>query len=253
MENEINTLAATQGPEVAAALQGLIEDPALAAWRPHLFHARAEQAKLRRDEAFRHPALAQLEDTLKAGAPMNAADMRAIVVEVLGHLAREIRHGANQPWRLFWNTMSRGGLHTPNSEIDCTRQLIQLLKSELKPYGMNLVLPEAQQANGTRVDVLFPGDGFGNLPLEAKLHWNAEIWTAPEDQLAGYAQSPGADGFGIYVVYWFGSKHRSVPGIRARGGTQPVSSEELRSMIEAEIPISHRPSISVIVLDVAHP
>ncbi|QQV79254.1 hypothetical protein H5J25_19590 (plasmid) [Sphingomonas aliaeris] len=48
------------------------------------------------------------------------------------------------------------------------------------------------------------GDGAAAVPIEAKRHWNAELWTAVEDQLVPYCRSAGSNGHGIYLVFWFG-------------------------------------------------
>lgn len=244
-------LSSTITEEAIAGLRRLCEMEMAEGWRPHLLHARAQQMKLKRDADFRHPTLEQLKGALSDGPPANAADMRSIVVEVLDQLGRYIRHGDTSPWKRFWNVDQYQKPKTARPEEQCRDALLDLLRERLKPYGMTLALPEAQQANATRVDILFSGGGLGRLPLEAKRHWNPEIWSAPEEQLAGYAQSPGADGFGIYVVFWFGSGFKPVPGMRSRGGGQPESVDQLRQLLDDELPGHLQDRISIIVVDVA--
>lgn len=43
-----------------------------------------------------------------------------------------------------------------------------------------------------------------NLPLEAKRHSHPDVWIAAGTQLQRYASDQGADGQGVYIVFWFG-------------------------------------------------
>ena len=112
-------------------------------------------------------------------------------------------------------------------------------------------MPEARRGENTRADILLLSHGGRNLPIEAKRHFNSELWTAPEEQLAGYAADEGAFGYGIYLVFWFGTEYR-VP-TRPDGGSAPASAVELEAMLRADLPLSLAEKISVTVLDVSRP
>jgi hypothetical protein len=89
-----------------------------------------------------------------------------------------------------------------------------------------------------------------NLPIEAKRHFNAEIWVAASAQLQDYATDPGADGFGIYLVFWFGDD-RSLTPPRPDGGARPTSAIELEAMLARDLPAYLQARTDVIVFDVS--
>jgi hypothetical protein len=91
-----------------------------------------------------------------------------------------------------------------------------------------------------------------NLPLEAKRHFHRDLWTAALTQLQGYAADQGADGFSVYLVFWFGVDVAPTPR-RPDGGDRPTSAPELESMLIAGLPSDHRARTDVIVFDVSNP
>jgi len=90
-----------------------------------------------------------------------------------------------------------------------------------------------------------------NLPIEAKRHYNGELWTAASTQLAGYAADPGACGFGIYLVFWFGTEFKAPK--RSDGADSPESAEALEAMLLSDVPLHWKDKLSVVVLDVSRP
>jgi hypothetical protein len=67
--------------------------------------------------------------------------------------------------------------------------------------------------------------------------------------IAQYTRDPGAQGEGIYLVFWFGSEVTQPPPEGNRPGTAPELVEMLRHSLTAEE--SRR--ISVCVIDCAKP
>jgi hypothetical protein len=91
-----------------------------------------------------------------------------------------------------------------------------------------------------------------NLPIEAKRHFHADIWVAASTQLQGYAADPGADRFGIYLVFWFGNDASPTPA-RPCGGDGPASASELEAMLVGDLSQELRARTDVIVFDVSDP
>jgi hypothetical protein len=91
-----------------------------------------------------------------------------------------------------------------------------------------------------------------NLPLEAKRHFHPDIWTAASTQLQGYAAADGADGRGIYLVFWFGNEASPTPS-RPDGSDGPKSARELEAMLVSDIGPDLGPRTDVIVFDVSDP
>jgi len=130
--------------------------------------------------------------------------------------------------------------------------IVERLQDRLKPYRIAAAVPEARRGKETRVDMLMLTGACRNLPLEAKRHFHPDIWTAASKQLQGYAAADGADGRGIYFVFWFGNEASPTPA-RSDGGDGPRSARELESMLVSDLPPGFRARTDVIVFDVSDP
>jgi hypothetical protein len=167
-------------------LTNLIEDEGLAAWHPSLRHAQAQQIRLQRDRNFKQPTPAVIRTAVDGGPPVNAADLRAVVLEELERLRAEFRINDTTPWKRYWNLDSQGGPTEPRIENACRDHLLERLQDRLKPYRIAAAIPEARRGEETRADMLMLTGAGGNLPVEAKRHFHRDIWTAASTQLHGY-------------------------------------------------------------------
>ena len=237
--------------EAAAWLRILSEETSLKAWHETLRHAAAVQEKVRLEAAFTAPLPAAMARALACGPPAVAADSRAVVVEVLLELAREIRDGPTSAWRLFWNRPV-AVLPTPRIENECRDLLADRLSDRLLPFRIPVTSPvatEARSGEDRRVDMVVLGRGAAALPIEVKRHWNADLWTAPAGQLLPYVRSLGTSGHGIYLVLWFGAQE-PVPTIPP--GLGPIGSpEDLRDALVRHLAVSETGRLEVLVIDVS--
>ncbi|MGV0909578.1 NACHT domain-containing protein [Martelella sp. FOR1707] len=246
----IHRLAASSSPSVGAQLKELAPsvDPS---WRAEINHAAAEHARKLRDEQFCPPSLDQLRKALEGGAPANSSDLVAIVVEELQRYKSTLRTASETPWKRFWNTDQHGHATDPQVENEDRDRLLELLRPRFERYGIVGSFPEARRGENTRADILLLNGAGKNLPVEAKRHYNKELWTAPVDQLSGYASDENASGYGVYLVFWFG-KDRSLP-TRDDGAPPPETAEELEAMLIEDLPSALKNKFTIIVLDVAKP
>lgn len=230
------------------ALELLAADSSIAdAWRDDFRHALAIQARQWRDLAFAPPEPSAIEEALSGGAPVNAADLFAVVVEQLRFIQAELQTGPLNGWDSYWSEKPR----TPKTENRCRDALARELQARLRHFGIDVPLqPEAQRAAETRADLLIVSNRGGNLPLEAKRHWNPEVWTAAGTQLQGYAADIGADRFGIYLVFWFGGYKPVMPRPDRR---KPATAAEMEEMLRADLPENLKSRTEIIVLDVSNP
>jgi hypothetical protein len=83
VQGSINWLSGCQHLVAGEVLDELISDSDLVDWRQDLLHVRAQRARVRRDRAFVHPTAFAISDALRGGPPVNAADLRSIVLEEL--------------------------------------------------------------------------------------------------------------------------------------------------------------------------
>lgn len=246
----IARLSSVPSPAAGEALASLLGAADLLAWHPWLRHSLAEQVRVRRDFAFRNPTALAVCAALAGGPPVNAADLKAIVCDELDRIGRGLQTGASSGWRRYWNIDGYSRPINPRNENECRNQVLDLLEIALKPYGIIAALPEGHRANDTRSDMLMLGHAGSNLPLEAKRHHNDELWSAPVDQLEPYTRAPGASGFGIYLVFWFGSGF--APPKRG-DRRKPKAIEAVRAILRTDLPDDLRERLSIMVFDVSVP
>ncbi|MCR9088799.1 MAG: hypothetical protein NXH97_18890 [Rhodobacteraceae bacterium] len=220
-------------------------------WAPHMAHAAAEHARKRRDEQFAAPSVSQLTSALANGSPATPSDLAAIVLEEVERYKGTLRTGSEMPWKRFWNTDGVGAATQPQIENEDRDRLLELIRPRFERYDIVASLPEARRGENTRADILMLSHAGKCLPIEAKRHYNKELWTAASTQLSGYAADPDAFGFGIYLVFWFGTEFR-VPK-RNDGAGSPESAEALKAMLVDDLRAHVREKLSVVVLDVSRP
>jgi hypothetical protein len=247
----IAALSKDQRAEAGSLLAAFMQDPSLARWQDELRHARAQHLRGRRDREFQHPLPAVVLAAISGGPPVSAADLLAVVTEELYKLRSELRTGENSPWKRYWNVSSTGAPVTPRIENECRDHLLDRLRDRLGRYGVVASLPEARQGDDTRADALILSHSRGRLPIEAKRHYHPAIWTAASTQLQGYAASQGADGYGIYLVFWFGARLHPTPP-RPDGAERPVSAETLEAMLRTDLSEELRTRTTVVVFDVSN-
>lgn len=246
----IRRLGASDSAEASEHLKKLATNVD-SSWAPHIAHAAAEHARKLRDERFAAPSVSQLMSALANGSPATPADLAAIVLEEVERYKSTLRTGSETPWKRFWNTDRHGAANKPQIENEDRDRLLELLRPRFERYGIAASLPEARRGENTRADVLMLSHAGKNLPLEAKRHYNSEIWTAASTQLAGYAKDPDACGFGIYLVFWFGTEFKAPK--RNDRADSPESAEALEAMLVDNLPLQMKEKISVVVLDVSRP
>lgn len=91
--------------------------------------------------------------------------------------------------------------------------------------------------------------GDFNVPVEVKRSMSPDLWKAIGDQLIPrYARDPGANGRGIYLVFWFG------PGELCRNppsGPRPNNAAELAARLRASLSDDEGRRIEICVVDVS--
>ncbi|MCV9999449.1 hypothetical protein OE766_14480 [Pararhizobium sp. YC-54] len=250
----INRLGASSDMRAGGILRSVLSGTDQS-WTPYVVHAAAEHDRIMRDNLFTAPSIGVLKASLEGGPPANPDDLVAVVLEEIERYRRTLRTGTETPWKSYWNTDRYGNATEPRIENECRDRLLELLRPRLERYGIAASLPEARRAENTRVDVLLISHAGKNLPIEAKRHFNDELWSAPVAQLSGYAADAGACGYGIYLVFWFGAEF-PVPA-RKDQKERPSDAKGLENILLGDLPPALRQQTSIIVLNVeraiAHP
>ena len=274
----IEDLAGSPNEAATHALARLADDPALERWRDVLKQAEDDQRTIRRDADYSHPGVEQVCKTLDNRSPANPADLAALVMDRLNEIGRKIRGGPTSDWRQYWNVDSYnrplrkepegpensrgpspciepeevGNAHDSapfqRPEDACRDNLLSDLQEKLRPLGID-AQPEGQYANDKRADIRVSYAGF-NVPVEIKKNAHPKLWSAIHDQLiAKYTVNPGTDGYGIYLVFWFGSEYTRTP----HENGSPDNAKEMEEWLKASLSPEQARKISVCVIDVSIP
>ena len=237
----IQSLAASPSKDASEALGRLHANRKLFYWRDVLAHAKDAQRVIRRDAGYRHLKIDQICWTLNGGAPANAGDLAALVRDLLCELAVKIRTGNTDDWRQYWNEKPR----TPRHENFCRDALLSDLRERL-PDGVDAE-PEGQYARDKRADIRVPCRDF-QVPVEVKKNGHRDLWSALKNQLIKqYTSDPATDGYGIYLVFWFGKTYTQP----SPSGPRPDNSQELQTKLEATLSEGLARKVSVCVIDVS--
>ena len=243
-----HNLAASSDKAASLALASLIEDPELHPWRGVLSQAQDTQRVIRRDAEFRHPTIEQVCQTLKDGTPANAGDLAALVMDRLDKIAGQISTNNANYWRPYWNEDPKTQKPTdPKHENSCRDALVH----DLRLFFPNAE-PEVQYVDNKRADIRVAYENF-HVPVEVKKNSHSDLWSALRSQLIEQYtnRAPETDGYGIYLVFWFGKEYTQVPP----SGKRPGSAVELEERLKEEATLSPEENrkISVCVIDVSKP
>ena len=139
--------------------------------------------------------------------------------------------------------------HARDRRMHARDNLLSDLQEKMRPLGID-AQPEGQYANDKRSDIRVFYAGF-NVPVEIKKNSHLELWSAIRDQLiAKYASDHKADGYGIYLVFWFGTEYTKTPHDERR---YPDNADEMEQWLKDSLSPEQARKISVCVIDVSKP
>ena len=244
----IQILSGREDNEAAGAFTSLVSDPDLGRWRPELKAAQKKQSRVRRKVMHKVLSLQEILDVLRGGRPASAADLAALVVDMLEQLADRIRNDATSDWLQYWNLApNRRKLDDPLHENDCRDRLASDLALMLQPYNV-VVDSEPTYADAKRADIRVTVAPDLAIPIEIKRNMHKNVWHAIEEQLvAKYSRSSESGGYGIYVVFWF----RPELMRSNRGTSPPETPAALKLQLEAGLSAELRAKIGIVVIDVS--
>lgn len=248
IEHLIGRLASLPYPEATQALQALSSEDALRPWRSQLVDAGHRQNERRREDFFQHCDIEQVLAVLDNRRPANVADLAALTTSYLREIARRIRDGNTSDWRQYWNVDSRNRPTEPKPEDACRDALLSDLQARLISLHVD-AQPEGRYAEDKRSDIRV-SHGQCNVPVEIKKSSHRDLWSAIRAQLiARYTRDPGAGGYGIYLVFWFGAAESQPP----ERGVRPKDAAELEERLSDTLSAEEARLISICIVDVSKP
>jgi hypothetical protein len=228
------------------ALDRTRSDESLTPWRSWLDHAADRQRAIRREAEFSYGSADAVCQVLAGREPVNSADLAALTVSSIEELADKIKNDNTSPWRSYWTRAGKISEWLPLPELDCRNQLLYNLKSNLPKLSFDC-RQEVTRRDDKRADILVVFRGFG-IPIEVKRSKHREVWSSIRSQLIPkHTQDPDCDGYGIYVVFWFGREFLQPPP----SGRKPSGPEQMREMLIDSLDEDERRKIGVVVVDVS--
>ncbi|MFM2450105.1 MAG: hypothetical protein RIS44_2555 [Pseudomonadota bacterium] len=244
-------LSSNPSQEAKAVLQRLAQTPSLSAWSEAIQFSLRSHAATAREANFQVPNAKTVACTLANQVPANPADLRALVMDHLAQMQDQWRGRDTFALKLFW----QDSIRKPKEENFCRDLLLEKLRAHLKPLNI-LVGRECSAARDKRIDMCAEFTQANRrivLPIEVKEDHHDKLWTAWRDQLKHlYTIDPDAQGFGLYLVLWFGTATRLPPeGLKPRKRLQ--NAEQLLQALQERIPPADRHRLAVQVLDLSWP
>lgn len=205
--------------------------------------ARAKQRSKAAEADYASPSVPAIAAAVREAAPLVAVDVKTITLYAIADLQARIAGASTDTADLFYDG------DDPKNEERCRNALLDLLGPTL-PFGI-VWAPEERMPKGKRADAGFRL-GALRVPLEAKLAWNPDIWSACTAQLDRLYASADymACVHGIYLIFWFGVSARGgAPSSVPLEGARPQSASELAAMLRAQLADDAALRLSIVVLD----
>ena len=225
----------------------LIKLDELSGWHSFLKRELYECEKRFRDASFVQPTIENVVKTLSNNEPSNAADLMALTIDHLEVLATNIRHSNTNDYRQYWNTDKNGNPTIPKVEDICRDALLSDLKLQLEKLNITAE-KEGYFVEDKRSDIKITYMGRSRLviPIEIKRDFHSNVWKAIKTQLvAQYTRDPDTQGYGIYLVFWFGTAKTPRPPT----GKKPSTANEMKQALLATMTDEEKRLIGVCVID----
>ncbi len=249
VKDYINQLSTIPSEKATQALKELVSDKQLLRWNSYLEPAYQNQMVTRREAEFKYCNLENVLETLENKKPSNPADLTALTYDYLNEIGNNIHNSSSSDWKQYW-VDSHGSPQKPLQENLCRDNLLSDLNYKLQPLEID-GQPEGTYANDKRSDIRISYPPF-NVPIEIKRSCHRDLWTSIQSQLINkYTRDPGSEGYGIYLVFWFGESKSCKPQI-SPNGTKPLGPDELREQLTNSLTSEQRNKIKVCVIDVSN-
>lgn len=237
----LRSTSSSDEARVEAVLLELLEHAKDTRWVETIKHELELYRRDIRAETQKLVSPSELAKVLAGKGPVDAQDLRALVIIVLEEIATEMQPSPYNPWRLYWDNRS------PKLENDCRDVLADKLRDKLRYFGSFEVYPEAASSGRTRADMLVTYGEFA-VPIEAKRTSHDHLWYGHSGQLQTYSLAKNTEAQGIYLVFWFG---KALSLTAPPTGTKPTTPKALRDALERMLSPELLGTTSVIVLDVS--
>lgn len=241
----IGALASDARPAASEEILRLIKLPTLHNWSSYLRYQLLSQQAVAREAYYAHPGPVATALTLGNLSPAGSADLQALTIDHLRDVERHLRGDETFALKQFWTSLN--GKRVPHTENDCRDILLERLQlrlAQIKVTASSERRAAADKRADMRIEYAIPGRLIA-VPIEVKKDNNESLWVAWRVQLQElYSIDPAADGYGIYLVLWFGVNARA-----SREGDVPSDAADLERLLTARVPERDRAKLKIVVMD----
>ncbi|MFS6812766.1 hypothetical protein [Citrobacter meridianamericanus] len=246
----INEVSAISSYDASEALERLLLLPECESYWDHLLHAQSNQRIRYREAQFHHADWKQAVSTLVNETPANVMDLYSLLLDHIRDISNRITYENTNIYKQFWNEDSYGRPLVPKPEESCRNIFLDLLRTRLNPLKISCE-PEGHMVSDKRADIIVSLPGI-KIPIEIKRDYHRDVWTALNGQLDKlYTKNPDSAGYGIYLVFWFGSARPNPLPRLAKNMPQPENASSMENMLNETVPVEKRDRLSAIVIDVS--
>lgn len=242
----IVNLALNDTNEGTEYLVGLVALESMDSYKNEIKHQYAQHIRLKAENERQTPSLEGVRRVLMMGEPQGHVDLQQLLLDELDELQDRIQNSSHDEMQAYWDS----GL--PCDENICRNRIAAVLGPILERKGLRLD-SEPLMPNSNRCD-LRVSYGTVDVPMEIKGQWHSELWTAANEQLINYTKEYHANGYGIYLVLWFGNSS-ALNAKNSRGWVgqaRPTSKQQMIKLLrDRYITLSQKTKI--FVLDVSLP
>lgn len=241
----LHRIAATATTEARDELTRLAKLPSLATSKNTMAWLIQQQANVLHEATFRHAELADIVGILADESPKNIQDMFERVSDLIDELGVYLRTDNSNPLRAYWNTNGNTNDWTAKNENECRDRLLEFLRLRLPGISVE---KEGYFIEDKRADI-FITHNDARLPIELKRSMHDEIWESWNTQLAQYTKEPATEGYGLYVILWFGVGRLALPP----GYSKPASATDAQKVLTNMIQKHGKTRTRGFVLDLSKP
>ncbi|HBV4559044.1 TPA: hypothetical protein MDY63_003931 [Klebsiella aerogenes] len=246
----IDDVSSFSSYDAGEVFERLLLLPECTSYRGYLLHAQSNQKVRYRESQFQHTNWKQALNTLKNKTPANVMDLYALLLDHLQDIANRITYENTDIYKQFWNENGNGKILVPKPEESCRNFFLELLRARLHPLQI-ICEPEGHMVSGKRADIIISLPGI-KIPIEIKRDYHRDVWSALNEQLDQlYTTNPDAEGYGIYLVFWFGASRPNAIPRPAKDTPPPVNATTMEDILNEAVPMVKRDRLSAIVIDVS--
>jgi hypothetical protein len=235
------------GTDPTPEAEALLENLAMTydGYRERVLAVLAELRRTRAELSRLALSPAKLAAILSDGPPVSLPDLQRKALRLLERVEAIASNNDTDSWVTFYKDDRK----TPLGEEQCRDRVIDLLRGLERKIKFS---PE-KHLGGDREGDIACEYGDWHLPIEVKGQWHNDLWSAADEQLAAQQASDHlAQGYGIFLVLWFGSNGKPLKGPpRGSGLKPPKTPTELEAALSALSPAVQSGRIRVKVINLS--